>query len=84
MRAIVDRGWRIPSDFSLVSLVSSERMAEMMTPPLTTMDPPGVDIARLAVELQIGQLEGHQREISQVLLPCRLVVRDSSGPAQET
>ena len=84
MRAITDRGWRIPSDFSLVSIVSSERMAEMMTPPLTTMDPPSADMAKVAVELLIEQLEGHQRKISQVLLPCRLVVRGSSGPVRKT
>ncbi len=84
MRAIAARGWRIPSDFSLVSIVSSERLAEMMTPPLTTMDPPSAEMARLAVELLIGQLEGHQHEISQVLLPCKLVVRGSSGPVRKT
>jgi DNA-binding LacI/PurR family transcriptional regulator len=84
MRAIADHGWHIPSDFSLVSIVSSERIAEMMTPPLTTMDPPSADMARLAVELLIGQLEGHQLELTQVLLPCRLIVRGSSGPARET
>ena len=80
MRAIAEQGWHIPSDFSLVSIVSSEHMAEMMMPPVTTMDPPSADMARLAVELLIEQLEGHQREISHVLLPCRLVVRGSSGP----
>jgi DNA-binding LacI/PurR family transcriptional regulator len=84
MQAITDRGWCIPSGFSLVSIVSSERMAEMMTPPLTTMDPPSAEMARLAVELLIEQLEGRQREASQVLLPCRLIVRGSSGPARKT
>ncbi len=38
MRAIADRGWRIPDDFSLVVIASSARMAEMMTPALTTSD----------------------------------------------
>ena len=84
MRAIADHGWHIPLDFSLVSIVSSERMAEMMIPPITTMDPPSADMARLAVELLIEELEGRQREISQVLLPCTLVVRGSSGPVRKT
>jgi DNA-binding LacI/PurR family transcriptional regulator len=84
MRAITERGLHIPSDFSLVSIVSSERMAEMMNPPLTTMDPPSADMARLAVELLIEQLENRQREASQVLLPCRLIVRGSTGPARKT
>jgi DNA-binding LacI/PurR family transcriptional regulator len=83
MRAIADHGWHIPSDFSLVSLISSERMAEMMTPPITTMDPPSADMARWAVELLIDELEGGPRETSQVLLPSRLVVRGSSGPVRK-
>ncbi len=84
MRAITDRGWHIPADFSLVSIVSSERMAEMMIPPLTTMDPPSTDMAKLAVELLIEKLEDRQREVSRVLLPCKLVVRGSSGPTRKT
>jgi DNA-binding LacI/PurR family transcriptional regulator len=84
MRAIADRGLSIPSDFSLVSIVSSERMAEMMNPPLTVMNPPSTEMAKLAVELLIEQLEGRQREVSQVLLPCKLIVRGSSGLAPKT
>jgi DNA-binding LacI/PurR family transcriptional regulator len=80
MRAIADRGWRIPSDISLVSIVSSERMAEMMNPPLTTMDPPSASMARLGVELLIKQLEGNDFQVSQILLPCKLIIRGSSGP----
>lgn len=83
MRAITDRGLHIPSDISLVSIVSSEHMAEMMIPPLTTMNPPSTEMAKLAVELLIEQLEDRQREVSQVLLPCTLIVRGSSGPARK-
>jgi DNA-binding LacI/PurR family transcriptional regulator len=84
MRAISDRGLFIPADVSLVSIVSSERMSEMMNPPLTIMNPPSTEMAKLAVELLIEQLEGRQREVSQVLLPCELIVRGSSGPAPKT
>jgi len=80
MQAIAERGWRIPDDFSLMSVVSSARAAEMMVPPLTTMDPPTVEMGRLGVEFLIQQLEGQVQDASQMLLPCTLVVRDSSGP----
>jgi len=80
MQAIAERGWRIPDDFSLMSVVSSARAAEMMVPPLTTMDPPTAEMGRLGVELLIQQLEGQTPGQSQLLLPCTLVVRDSSGP----
>ncbi len=80
MRAIADRGWRIPDDFSLVVIVSSARVAEMTMPTLTTADSPGVELGRMGVELLIQQLDAEEAAESQVLLPCHLVVRGSSGP----
>ena len=80
MQAISDRGWRLPDDFSLVVIASSARMAEMMTPPLTTSDIPVTELSRLGVELLIQQLEAEEREPLQELVPCRLVVRGSTGP----
>jgi DNA-binding LacI/PurR family transcriptional regulator len=82
VQAIADRGWRIPDDFSLVVIVSSARLAEMMSPPLTTADAPTAEMGRLGVELLIQQLEAQEQGIPQVLLPCRLVVRGSSGPCR--
>ncbi|MCX7682290.1 MAG: LacI family transcriptional regulator [Anaerolineae bacterium] len=82
MQAVADRGWRIPDDFSLVVIVSSARMAEMMTPPLTTTDAPAAELGRLGAELLIQQLEAQEQGIQQSLLPCRLVVRGSSGPCR--
>ena len=80
MRAISERGWQIPEDFSLVVIVSSPRMAEMMTPPLTTLDIAAAELSRLSVELLIQQLEAKEHEPVQKLIPCRLVVRGSTGP----
>ena len=81
LQAIYDRGWTLPDDFSLVVIVSSGSVAEMMIPPLTTFDAMTVEMGRLGVELLIEQLENHPPERSQILLPCRLVVRRSSGAA---
>lgn len=82
IQATADAGWTIPDDFSLVSIVSSARSAEMVMPPLTTMEPQTIQMGRLGVELLIQQLEGPLEEIPQVLLPCHLVVRGSSGPCR--
>jgi DNA-binding LacI/PurR family transcriptional regulator len=82
LQAIADRNWRIPDDFSLVSIVSSARMAEMMVPPLTTSDAPTAELGRMATELLIQQLEAQERSVSQVLVPCHLAVRGSSGPCR--
>ncbi|MBV9786611.1 MAG: substrate-binding domain-containing protein, partial [Chloroflexi bacterium] len=83
MQAIAERDWRIPDDFSLVSIVSSARVAEMMVPPLTTLEPPSSELGRLGVELLIQQLETEVQEAPQELLPCRLVPRRSSGPCPQ-
>jgi DNA-binding LacI/PurR family transcriptional regulator len=82
MQAIADRNWRIPNDFSLVVVVSSARVAEMMMPPLTTTDSPSAELGRLGVELLIEQLEAEEQDARQVLLPCHFVVRGSSGPCR--
>ncbi len=82
MQAISGRGWQIPDDFSIVAIVSSARAAEMMMPPLTTLDPPSAELGRLGVELLIEQLETEKQSARQMLLPCRLVVRGSSGPCR--
>jgi DNA-binding LacI/PurR family transcriptional regulator len=82
MQAIADRGWRIPDDFSLVVVVSSAHVAEMMMPPLTTADSPTAELGRLGVELLIQQLEAEEQEMLHELVPCRLVVRGSTGRCQ--
>jgi DNA-binding LacI/PurR family transcriptional regulator len=82
IRAITERAWKIPDDFSLIALVSSVRMAEMMVPRLTTMEPPSVGLGRLATELLIRHVEGKGDEYPRVLIPCQLVVGESSGPCR--
>jgi DNA-binding LacI/PurR family transcriptional regulator len=80
MRAIIERGWKIPGDFSLVTIISSVRMAEMMLPTLTTLEPPSTELGRLATELLIDHLEGTGNGNLRTLIPCHLVEGDSSGP----
>jgi DNA-binding LacI/PurR family transcriptional regulator len=84
MQALADKNWRIPDDFSLLVIASSARMAEMMTPPLTTSDIPATELGRMGVELLIEQLEAEEREALQELIPCRLIVRGSTGPCLRT
>jgi DNA-binding LacI/PurR family transcriptional regulator len=80
MQAIADRDWHIPDDFSLVVIVSSARVAELMTPPLTTSDTPAAELGRLGVELLVQQLEEGEQGTFQKLVPCHLIVRGSTGP----
>jgi DNA-binding LacI/PurR family transcriptional regulator len=84
IQAIAAQGWSIPDDFSLVAMVSSARVAEMVMPPLTTMTAPSGELGRLSVELLIQQLETQEQPALQQLLPCHLDVRGSSGPCRRT
>jgi len=79
MRAIRDRGWTIPDDFSVVAIVSSAQAAEMMSPTITTAEAPAYELGRLGTEMLIQQLEGKKKDFSEVLVPCELVIRESSG-----
>lgn len=79
LRAIQDRGWTIPDDFSVVAIVSSARVAEMMTPTITTAEAPAYELGKLGTEMLIEQLEGKKKDFSEVLVPCKLVIRESSG-----
>ncbi len=84
MRAIAERGWKIPDDFSIVALVSSTRMAEMTVPTLTTLEPPSAELGRIATELLINHLEGSGNENPRILIPCHLAIGESSGPCKIT
>ena len=63
----------------MVVIASSARMAEMMTPALTTSDIAAAELSRLSVDLLIQQLEAKEHEPLQKLVPCRLVIRGSTG-----
>jgi DNA-binding LacI/PurR family transcriptional regulator len=80
MQAIVAQGRRVPDDFAIVSIASSERAAEMTMPALTTMEVPSNQLGRLGVEALLRQLDEDGAAPVQQVLPCRLVVRGSSGP----
>jgi DNA-binding LacI/PurR family transcriptional regulator len=80
LQAAADAGLRIPEDFSLGLILSSAHVAEMMNPPLTVAELPGAELGRLGAELLIQQLEAEETEHPQILLPCPLVIRSSTGP----
>ncbi|MCS6827253.1 MAG: LacI family transcriptional regulator [Caldilinea sp.] len=83
LQAIDDRGWCVPEDISLISLVSSRQVTEMSMPPLTTLAPPAAELGRLGVELLVQQLDGRPVSIAQTLLPCQLVLGESTGARRQ-
>ncbi|WP_033342510.1 LacI family DNA-binding transcriptional regulator [Catenuloplanes japonicus] len=81
LAAILQQGGRVPEDYSVLSVASSARVSEMTYPPLTTYHPPAAELGRLGVQVLIDRLEGREVPLVQQLIPCRLVLRDSTGPA---
>jgi len=77
-QAIHDKGLAIPEDMSLVGVVSP-LIAELTTPPLTTIDFPFHEMGRIGADLLIRQLEGEAAS-KQLLLTPPLTIRQSSGP----
>lgn len=79
MDGALDHGWRIPADFSVVSILMASQVAQMSTPPMTTVSASAVEICRTGVEMLIRRLDGATDAPLQQLVPGKLVVRGTSA-----
>ncbi|WP_314101214.1 LacI family DNA-binding transcriptional regulator [uncultured Frigoribacterium sp.] len=70
----------IPRDVSVVALSIGDLAADMTSPPLTTVSPPGVELAAAAVDHLVDRLEGRRLGAPHLLVAPQLVVRGSSAP----
>lgn len=73
-------GLAIPGDLSVIGFDNIPESALIETP-LTTIDQSIQEMGRQAVELLIDLIDGNTDRPLQVMLPTRLVVRQSCGPA---
>ncbi|MEP7284586.1 MAG: LacI family DNA-binding transcriptional regulator [Chloroflexota bacterium] len=76
IQALTKRGRNIPEDCSLIA-VMTEQMGNLSTPPMTHIDFPSHYMGYKAVDMLIRSLKGELVEPEQILLPPRLVIRDS-------
>jgi len=81
IKAIQERGMRIPEDISVVAS-AIEQVAELTTPPLTTINCQAEAASYKAAMLLIEQLEGISDGEQQILFPFELAVRGSTGKAR--
>jgi LacI family transcriptional regulator len=77
LRAIRDRGLRVPDEIALVGY-DDLPLAQHTNPPLTSVQQPIGEMAAHAVRLLVEQIRG-QSPVTSVRLPARMVVRDSCG-----
>lgn len=76
LRGLYQYGWRVPDDLALVSF-NNIALAELVTPPLSTID---IDIYRLgttATGLLLRTIFGEKLPTSRIIIPHRLIVRES-------
>lgn len=82
LQAIRERGLRVPDDISLVGFDDAQS-ASLISPPLTTVRQPLVEMGRHAANLLLRLLDGQPAEALRVDLATRLVVRASTAPPRE-
>ena len=79
LRALADRGVRVPEEVSVAGFDDIE-VAALVTPPLTTMSQPRLEMGRMATEQLLAMLHGAAGG-ERLMTACTLVVRRSTGPA---
>ncbi|WP_167357044.1 LacI family DNA-binding transcriptional regulator [Paenibacillus pectinilyticus] len=77
MRAIIESKLRIPEDIAFISMDNID-FAQYTTPPLSSVHVPKVEIGMTAAATLLDMLKGEQPQLSKVLLPHKLMVRQSS------
>lgn len=76
MKAIKEKGLRIPEDVSLIGY-ADEVYSNYVDPPLTTLTHQTYKIGETACQLLLKQIKG-EKKIEQIVIPCILSVRESS------
>jgi DNA-binding LacI/PurR family transcriptional regulator len=81
LRALREAGRAVPEDFSVVG-ITTDRVAQLITPPLTAIDFPAYTMGYEAAKMLINKLKEKPLENEQILPPPELIVRKSTGPVR--
>ncbi|MGA5141497.1 LacI family DNA-binding transcriptional regulator [Streptomyces azureus] len=80
LRALHERGLRVPGDISVVGFDDIPESASFL-PPLTTIHQDFAEVGRLCVEGVLSKMRQDGEEHGTTLVPTRLVRRESTGAA---
>ncbi|MDI3298751.1 MAG: LacI family DNA-binding transcriptional regulator [Bacillota bacterium] len=79
LQAAAELGLQVPEDLSVAGF-DDIRLASLVIPPLTTMSQPVYEIGRRLTAMLAEVLRGRRPDPSGVILPPRLVLRESTAP----
>jgi len=82
MSTLHNLGYRIPQDFSVMGF-DNISYANYCYPALTTISQPMTEIGTVSMELLLPQLNGEKMQPCNRILPHKLIVRASTGPAPQ-
>jgi Transcriptional regulators len=77
MRAVLERGLKIPEDIAFVGLDNID-FSQYTSPPLSTVHVPKFEIGNLAAKVMIDYIQGRYSLPIQFSVPFQLIVRQSS------
>jgi DNA-binding LacI/PurR family transcriptional regulator len=78
MKAIIERGLRIPEDIAIVGF-SDDIRAELMPTPLTTVRQPAYEVGKAAAQKLIAHIENKKESIENLTINTEMVIRKSCG-----
>ena len=82
LKAIEEKGLRVPEDIALAGF-DDLKFSSTLNVPLTTVHQPRFEIGKKAAEILINKIEANKKgkeiNLKQIVLPVKLVVRQSCG-----
>ena len=82
MKAIKERGYKIPQDISIVGF-NDEESSTFITPPLTTIHAPSYDMGQHGANLVYVASNLSIKTPLKAKIPCPLVIRESCARVKE-
>ena len=72
-------GLRVPQDLSVIGF-DDVPLAAQLTPSLTTVRQPLEEVGRIATNMLLEAISNPKQEVTNIILPNKLIIRDSTAP----
>lgn len=83
INAIIDSGMRVPEDIAVIG-AANMYYSRMLRVPLSSIDQNSTKIGRESAALMLKILRGESSETATIVIPPKLVIRESTRSANET